>query len=93
MAIRKGDLVKIDFSLVKEKEISQELFKSILIIKNKEDFFLVSSNPYENQVHQIMQIYANHAPLIFNSLTISVDLILGNKFYKGVPVKYLERIS
>ena len=92
MAIHKGDLVKIDTSLINESEITQDLLESILKIP-KEEMLLVTTSPYEKQLPQIVQLYANHSPFIFNSITICVDLILKNKFYKGVPTKYLKRIT
>ena len=93
MAIKKGDLVQIDLPPVNSMssiEIQEELFSSLSKLSDG-DFLIVVTAPYEHEQPTIRQATRKGKMFVCNSLMVSVDLLLGNKIYKAVPIKYLKR--
>jgi hypothetical protein len=93
VSIHKGNLVKVNLpptESMSQMEIQQELFTSLSLLDDG-DFLIVVTAPYEYEQPMIRQTNTRGKMMIVNSLMVCVDLLLENKIYKAVPVKYLER--
>ena len=93
MAIKKGDLVQVDLPPVdsmSHAEVQQELFSSLRLL-NEADFLIALTAPYEHEQPVIGSPHSRGKMFLYNSLTLCVDLLLGEKIYKAVPLKYLKR--
>jgi hypothetical protein len=93
MAVKKGDLIQIDLPRVDSMtnaEVQQELFSSLRLLTD-EDFLIAVTAPYEHEQPVIGSADQRGRMFLYNSLTLCVDLLLGEKIYKAVPLKYLKR--
>ena len=93
MAIKKGDLVQVNLPRVDSMsniEIQEELFTSLSHLKDG-DFLIVVTPPYERELPTVHQTRTRGKMFIVNSLMLCVDLLLNNKIYRAVPIKYLKR--
>ena len=71
-------------------EVQEELFSSLSLL-NDEDFLIAVTAPYEHEQPTIRQTHSRGKMFLCNSLMLCVDLLLGSKIYKAVPIKYLKR--
>ncbi len=95
MAIKKGDLVVVDFVKVERMsfvEVQQELFSSLNNL-NEKDYLIVVAAPYEHNHPMLGQTSGRNGVFVYNALSICVDLLLGDKVFKSVPIKYLKRVT
>jgi len=93
MAIKKGDLVQVNLPPTESMnniEVQEELFSSLSLLSDG-DFLIVVTAPYEHEQPTIRQTQTRGRMFICNSLMLCVDLLLENKIYKAVPLKYLKR--
>ena len=95
MSINKGDLVYVDHKEVQKMsfaEVQEELFSSLRSLGEK-DFLIAVSSQYEHSHKMIGQDNSRKGIFVYNALTICVDLLLGDKLFEAVPVKYLKRVK
>jgi hypothetical protein len=93
MGINKGDLIQINLpptESMSSVEIQEELFSSLSLLSG-EDVLIAITAPYEYEQPTIRQTHTRGKMFVCNSLMLCVDLLLDNKIYKAVPIKYLKR--
>jgi len=93
MGIKKGDLVELELPSVgsmSKSEIQEELFSDLKLLRPG-DYLIAVTAPYERELPMVHQTSTRGRMFIVNSIMVCVDLLLENKIYKAVPIKYLKR--